>query len=73
MMSLPNWKDLTYSSKLMAHKQGYNARLDESLGARNKTKGKQSMATRRKESKSAEKRAGKPAYSGNKSSTQKKK
>ena len=73
MMSLPNWNDLTYSSKLMAKKQDYNASLDESIGARNKTKGKQSMTTRRTESKSAEKRAGTPAYSGNTSSPQQKK
>ena len=36
-------------------KQGYNARLDESLGERNKTKGKQSLASRRKESEGMEK------------------
>ena len=48
---------------------GYNARLDESLGARNGKK-TQSMKDRRNESKGAEKAAGKPAYSGNKSSTQ---
>ncbi len=53
-------------------KQGYNARLDESLGARNgkaSTK-KQSYKARRDESKGAKKAAGKPAYSGNKSSNQ---
>ena len=48
---------------------GYNARLDESLGARNGKK-TQSMKDRRDESKGAEKAANKPAYSGNKSSTQ---
>ena len=53
-------------------KQGYNARLDESLGMR---KGKastksQSYKARRDESKGAKKAAGKRAYSGNKSSAQ---
>ena len=48
---------------------GYNKRLDQSLGARNGKKS-QSMKDRRDESKGAEKAAGKPAYSGNKSSTQ---
>jgi hypothetical protein len=48
---------------------GYNARLDESLGARNGKK-TQSMKDRRDESKGAEKAAGRPAYSGNKSSSQ---
>ncbi len=42
--------------------QGYNARLDESLGARNKTKGKQSLKSRRKESEGMEKAAGKRKY-----------
>lgn len=52
--------------------QGYNARLDESLGARNgkESTKKQSMKARRDESKGAKKAAGKPAYSGNKSSNQ---
>ena len=50
-------------------KQGYNARLDESLGAR-KGKKKQSMKARRDESKGAKKAAGKKAYSGNRSSAQ---
>ena len=47
----------------------YNKRLDQSLGARNGKKS-QSMKDRRDESKGAEKAAGKPAYSGNKSSSQ---
>lgn len=51
-------------------KQGYNSRLDESLGARNKGKKKQSMKARRDESKGMEKAMGRPAYSGNKSSSQ---
>jgi hypothetical protein len=44
-------------------KQGYNARLDESLGARNKTKGKQSLKSRRKESEGMEKSKGRRKYS----------
>ena len=44
-------------------KQGYNSRLDESLGARNGKKS-QSMASRRNESKGASKAAGKNAYGG---------
>ena len=43
--------------------QGYNARLDESLGARNGKKS-QSLAARRNESKGMEKSMGKGAYSG---------
>jgi hypothetical protein len=43
-------------------KQGYNARLDDSLGARNGKKG-QSMKSRRNESEGMSKRK----YSGNKS------
>tara|TARA_R100000951_G_C2638402_1_gene180054 strand:+ start:643 stop:963 length:321 start_codon:yes stop_codon:yes gene_type:complete len=50
-------------------KQGYNARLDESLGAKNGKK-KQSLKSRRDESKGMEKAMGKKAYSGNKSSAQ---
>lgn len=50
-------------------KQGYNARLDESLGMR-KGKKSQSFKARRDESKGAKKAAGKRAYSGNKSSAQ---
>lgn len=44
-------------------KQGYNARLDESLGERNKGKKKQSLKDRRDESKGMEKAKGKRAYS----------
>jgi len=43
--------------------QGYNARLDESLGARNGAKS-QSLKARRDESKGMEKAMGKGAYSG---------
>tara|TARA_R110000824_G_scaffold80565_1_gene202676 strand:+ start:402 stop:1205 length:804 start_codon:yes stop_codon:yes gene_type:complete len=43
--------------------QGYNDRLDESLGARNKTKGKQSLKSRRSESEGMEKASGKRKYS----------
>jgi hypothetical protein len=60
------------AKKTTAKKQGYNDRLDESLGMR---RGKastktQSMKSRRDESKGAKKAAGKRAYSGNKSSAQ---
>ena len=44
-------------------KQGYNARLDESLGSRNKGKKTQSLKSRRDESKGTEKSMGKRAYS----------
>lgn len=47
-------------------KQGYNARLDESLGARNGKK-KQSLKSRRRESEGEEKAQGKRKYAGNKS------
>ena len=50
-------------------KQGYNARLDESMGVKNGKKS-QSMKSRRDESKGMEKAMGKKAYSGNKSSAQ---
>ncbi len=43
--------------------QGYNDRLDDSMGARNGKKS-QSMASRRNESKGMEKSMGKGAYSG---------
>ena len=49
--------------------QGYNARLDDSLGARHGKK-KQSLKSRRNESKGAKKAAGKKAYSGNRKSAQ---
>tara|TARA_B100000768_G_C11170331_1_gene328427 strand:- start:29 stop:232 length:204 start_codon:yes stop_codon:yes gene_type:complete len=52
----------------MAH-QGYNSRLNESLGARNGKKS-QSLKSRRDESKGMEKAMGKKAYSGNKGSAQ---
>ena len=58
--------------KKTAKKQGYNDRLDESLGMRTgraSTK-TQSMKSRRDESKGAKKAAGKRAYSGNRSSAQ---
>ena len=54
----------------MKKKQGYNARLDESMGMRNRGKKKQSMKSRRKESKGMEKAMGRKSYSGNKSSSQ---
>ena len=43
-------------------KQGYNAKLDESMGMRNGKKS-QSMGSRRAESKGMEKAMGKKAYS----------
>ena len=45
----------------MAKKQGYNARLDESLGAKHGKKS-QSLKSRRDESKGMEKASGKRAY-----------
>lgn len=47
-------------------KQGYNARLDDSMGMSNGKKG-QSMGSRRAESKGMEKAMGKKAYSSDKS------
>ena len=59
-----------HSSSYMAkgtpmHKQGYNARLDETLGSKNGKEStmKQSMGDRRDESKGEEKSKGKGAYS----------
>lgn len=45
-------------------RQGYNDRLDESLGMRNRGKKKQSLKSRRDESKAMEKATGSAAYSG---------
>lgn len=42
--------------------QGYNARLDESLGMRNRGKKSQSLKSRRDESKGMEKAMGRRAY-----------
>ena len=50
-------------------KQGYNARLDDSMGARNGSKS-QPMKARRNESKGMDKSMGNRAYSGNMSSAQ---
>ena len=47
-------------------KQGFNSRLDESLGARNGKKG-QSMKSRRNESEGMAKSMGKRKFSGDKS------
>ena len=49
-------------------KQGYDSRLDESLGARHGKKKEQKYKDRRDESKAMEKKGGKRAYAGNKSS-----
>jgi hypothetical protein len=51
-----------YKGGKTAKTQGYNDRLDESLGARDGKKS-QSFRDRRDESKGAEKAAGKKAYS----------
>lgn len=48
----------------MAKKQGYNARLDESLGERHRGKHKQSLKDRRDESKAMEKKRTGHAYAG---------
>jgi hypothetical protein len=45
-------------------KQGYNARLDESLGERHRGKHKQSLKDRRDESKAMEKKRHHRAYKG---------
>ena len=45
-----------------AKKQGYNARLDESLGARHGGKKSQSLKSRRKESEGMEKAMGRRKY-----------
>lgn len=45
-------------------KQGYNSRLDESLGVRHRGAKKQSLKDRRDESKAMEKKEHKRAYSG---------
>ena len=52
----------------LANKQGYNSRLDESLGARNGDNS-QSMKARRDESKGEKTSMGDPAYSANKNSS----
>jgi len=51
------------AKKLMHGGQGYNARLDDSLGAKHGAKS-QSLASRRNESKGMEKSMGRGAYSG---------
>lgn len=53
-------------------KQGYDSKLDESLGMRIKGKKKQSMKSRRKESEGMEKSAGKRKYSAVKTMDKKK-
>lgn len=50
--------------KMIKASQGYNARLDESLGMRNRGANSQSLKSRRNESKGMEKSMGKGAYSG---------
>jgi hypothetical protein len=54
------------------YKQGYNSRLNESIGARNKGYAmSQPMKSRRHESEGMEKYLGKPKFSANKHSVQK--
>jgi len=60
---------ITRKSPTTMKKQGYNSRLDDSLGAKNGKK-KQSMKSRRDESEGMEKKMGKKKFSGNKSSAQ---
>jgi hypothetical protein len=60
---------ITRKSPTTMKKQGYNARLDDSLGAKNGKK-KQSMKSRRDESEGMEKKMGNKKFSGNKSSAQ---
>ena len=58
--------------KTTKKKQGYNARLDESLGSRNrKTKGK--LAARRRESEGMEKKMGRRKYAAVKTMDKKRK
>lgn len=48
-------------------RQGYNSRLDESLGERHRGRHKQSLRSRRKESEGMEKARGHRKYSGSRS------
>ncbi len=57
------------STPIKMKKQGYNARLDDSLGAKHGKKS-QSLKSRRDESEGMEKSMGKRKFSGNKSSAQ---
>jgi len=54
-------------NNLKMKKQGYNARLDESLGSKHRGAHKQSLKDRRDESKGMAKKMSGHAYSGNKS------
>jgi hypothetical protein len=56
---------------MVKKKQGYNARLDDALGSRHGKK-KATFKARRDESEAMEKKYGKPKFSGNKASHQKK-
>ena len=55
----------------MPKKQGYNSRLDDALGSRHGKK-KATFKARRDESEAMTKKGGKPKFSGNKASHQKK-
>ena len=60
-----NLKCVTEKNKnKMAKKQGYNARLDDSLGAKHRGKHKQSLKDRRDESKAMSKKLTGRAYHG---------
>lgn len=59
---MPPGKGYSRSKTIRFRSQGYNARLDESLGARTGKKS-QSLKSRRDESKGASKARGRKAYS----------
>lgn len=56
-----NWESIF--NEVDMKKQGYNSKMDESLGAKSKGPKKQSMKARRDESKGMAKSMGKKAYS----------
>mgnify|MGYP003153313776 CR=1 FL=1 len=58
----PKKKVVGKKTKPAKKRQGYNARLDESLGMRNRGKKSQSLKSRRDESKGMEKAMGRRAY-----------
>lgn len=55
-------KSRRVSRRVSRRRQGYNARLDESLGMRHRNRKLQSLKDRRNESKGTEKSMGKRAY-----------
>ena len=56
-------KEIFSLEETMPKKQGYNARMDESLGERHRGRKKQSLKDRRDEAKGMLKHKGKRAYS----------